>query len=480
MCTLMAGLVFGFGPAVSAQTDPGPRAGPSDAGGPFEKLNDDEQRFFWAAWERFKEVASVSGTIQSERGFGLGPTFNGNSCAACHAQPAAGGSSPSSRSPQVRQLALQGGRLVLAPQGNPQVALAQLDRIPGHEQAVPSFITADGPVRVPHFITKPNGTADGTVHDIFTIAGRMDAPGCILPQPDFEREIAKNNVIFRIPTPAFGAGLIEAVSDDGLVANLDSTAKQRQALGIAGRFNRTVNDGTISRFGWKAQIKSLLLFAAESSNVEEGVTNEVFPEERDHTPGCLFNPLPEDRTKLKSPPGIAYEPSGLSSDIVNFAAFMRLLAPPKPAALGSSGQNGSVLFESVGCAICHSPTLKAGPSSITGMSNVEIHPYSDFALHHMGRGLADHICQGLASGDEFRSAPLWGLGQRIFFLHDGRTSDLLAAVEDHTDTHLQRQSRFLFACGNEARRSEADEVIRRFNALLPSQKQDLMDFLRSL
>jgi CxxC motif-containing protein (DUF1111 family) len=465
-------------PVLSAQTDPGPRGGPGDAGGPTEGLNAEEVQLYWAARDRFREVVSVSGTIQN--GVGLGPAFNGNSCASCHAQPAAGGSSPGPKSVQVRQAVVQANRLTLVPQLNPQIALASLDRLPGKAQVVPAFITENSPVRVARLIRKPDGTPDGSVHDLFTISGRSDAPDCVLPQPDFAQEIANHNVVFRIPTPTFGGGLIEAVSDTALLSNLNATAKQRQALGISGHFNRMANDGTISRFGWKAQNKSLLLFAAESYNVEEGVTNDIFPEKRGHTPGCLLNPIPEDTTKLRMQPGATYEPSGFASDIVNFAAFMRLLAPPNPATFSQSAQKGSELFSSVGCALCHSPTLKTGLSLYTGMSNREIHPYSDFALHHMGPGLADHISQGLAAGDEFRTAPLWGVGQRLFFLHDGRASDLLAVIQTHASSNGGCRENSLAAGLNESCTSEANAVIARFNALPASEKQYLLDFLRSL
>lgn len=464
---------FAIALTANAQTDPGPRAGPSDAGGPLEKLNDQKQKPFWTGWERFKEVVSVSGTL--EKGVGLGPTFNANSCAACHAQPAAGGSSPSPRSPQVRQLALQGGRLTLAQQTNPQVALATLDRVPGGDQVVPRFVTTDGPVRVARFIVRPDGTPDGSVHDIYTVAGRKDAPSCTLPQPDFAGELAKRNVALRIPTPTFGAGLIESIPDDTLVANLNSTADQRHALGVGGEFNLSANDGTITRFGWKAQNKSLLIFAAESFNVEMGVTSEAFPNKRHEAPGCVLNPLPEDKTS----PG-TYEPSDFSSKVASLAAFMRLSAPPTPVTHTPSELRGQSLFSQVGCALCHSASLATGESAFSGLSNIAIHPYSDYALHHMGPGLADHVCQGLATGDEFRTAPLWGVGQRLFFLHDGRTGDLLTAIEEHASTESRRQPHPQFTCGHEARRSEADDVIRRFNALPPSQKQDILNFMRSL
>lgn len=97
------------------------------------------------------------------------------------------------------------------------------------------------------------------------------------------------------------------------------------------------------------------------------------------------------------------------------------------------------------------------------MSNVSYQPYSDFALHHMGAGLADGIVQGSAGSDQFRTAPLWGVGQRLFFMHDGRTSDLLLAIRTHSSNG-----------------SEANTVIRNFNSLSASQIQDVLNFLRSL
>jgi len=113
------------------------------------------------------------------------------------------------------------------------------------------------------------------------------------------------------------------------------------------------------------------------------------------------------------------------------------------------------------------------------MSNVTIAPYSDFALHHMGPALADHISQASAGGDEFRTAPLWGLGQRIFFLHDGRTSDLLVAIQAHRNTAKKCPTKPSSSTA-EACKSEANGVILKFQALSPSQKQDILNFLRSL
>ena len=447
-------MVFLSGTHAAAQTDPGPRSGPPGAGGFFSTLNSNEQGFFLQAVERFQEVDSVSGGIAGEDGSGLGPTFNGNSCAQCHAQPTVGGSSPGLTSPQN-------------PIPNPQVALATLD---GATNTVPPFISTHGPVREARFVRNSNGTPDGGVHDLYTIAGRSDAVGCTLAQPNFASALANNNVIFRIPTPLFGLGLVEATPDAALQANLASTANQRSSLGIGGSFNTSGNDGTITRFGWKAQNKSLLMFAGEAYNVEQGVSNELFPNERSAIAGCVFNGSPEDATNImnnnNSSPNFGTligTASDMSSDLINFAAFARLSAPAAPAASTASTRAGAQLFVAVGCALCHSPSLTTGKSPYTGMSNFTYNPYSDFAIHHMGSGLSDGVSQGAAGPDQFRTAPLWGLGQRLFFLHDGRTSDLMRAIQAHSSSG-----------------SEANQVIRRFNSLSAAQTQEVLNFLRSL
>jgi CxxC motif-containing protein (DUF1111 family) len=459
----------------SAQTDPGPRPGAAGAGGAFSTLNASEQAFFTSALSVFREVDSVKGTIAGETGVGLGPTFNGNSCAQCHAQPASGGSSPGLSSPQN-------------PVPNPQVALATLH---GATNTVPSFITTTGPVREARFIAVDPTTLysplDGGVHGIYTIQGRSDAAGCTLAQPNFSFQLANANVTFRIPTPVFGLGLVENTPDATLQANLAANASQKSNLGIAGRLNTTGNDGTVTRFGWKAQNKSLDIFAGEAYNVEQGVSNEVFPNERSAVAGCIFNPTPEDHTTIGA--GGSTTPS----DIINFTGFMRLSAPPTPTTSTTSQLNGQSLFSSIGCALCHSPSLTTAASPFTGMGGVTYHPYSDFAVHHMGAQLLDGVHQGTAGPDEFRTAPLWGVGQRLFFLHDGRTSNLLTAILDHSDgsqcTTFQSVESFTDQTNNSIYQpeistsscgSEASGVISNFKSLSTSQKQDILNFLRSL
>jgi CxxC motif-containing protein (DUF1111 family) len=295
------------------------------------------------------------------------------------------------------------------------------------------------------------------------IAGHPDAAGCFIRQEDFERQVRNRNTVFRIPTPVFGAGLIEQVPDGVILANLSNLSSIKSALGISGRVNRSGNDGTITRFGWKAQNKSLTIFSGEAYNVEMGITNELFPQERDETANCQFATEPNDFT-----PG-ARQLGAVDS----FANFQRFLAPPTPSTNTPGGANsidsGRQLFTSVGCGLCHTPLLKTRATSVAALSNQNVNLFSDLALHQMGPGLADDILQGASRGDEFRTSPLWGLGQRIFFLHDGRTTDLLEAIQAHRSAGNTR-----FPA------SEANAVIDRFNQQNEAAKQDLLNFLRSL
>ena len=413
-----------------AQKDPGPRAGTTAAGGPVAGLTSDANYMavFQKGSDQFQEAEAVAD--------GLGPRFNSNSCSSCHAQPAVGGTSPAI---------------------NPQVQFANA------KNPLPPFITANGPVREARFIRKPDGTPDGGVHDLFTIMGRSDTPsGCVLLPENFSNA---SNIITRIPTPVFGLGLIEAIPDQTLVQNVANSASM--SLGIQGTLNRSGNDGTVTRFGWKAQNKSLLLFAAEAYNVEMGVTNFIFNTERDETPNCSPTPPPNNLFNIGG-----FTDSAVFDDINDFANFMRFLAPPARGPIDSTVTRGSQQFVAIGCANCHTTTFTTGASPFAPLANQQIHPYSDFALHHMGAGLADHISQGSAGGDQFRTAPLWGVGQRLFFLHDGRTSDLLQAILAHSGGFAS------FFTGLPP--SEANEVIENFLNLSVNDKQAVLNFLRSL
>jgi CxxC motif-containing protein (DUF1111 family) len=458
--------------AAKTVTDPGvdPKSTPR-AGGPLPGLSAGELGLFNASLKAFTQIQSVKGefvspTFGAETGEGLGPRFNSNSCTSCHIQPAIGGSSPFE---------------------NPQFAVAT---DAGAKNSVPFFITKNGPIREARFkfVVDANGrivhpvARDGGVHALFTITGREDAPGCNIHQLPFRVVQKQNNLSFRIPTPVFGTGLIEAIADSTILSSHASTHTARLEMAIAGRENRgrenrTGNDSTITRFGWKAQNKSLLIFAGEAYNVEMGVSNELFQNERDTeaTPlpaACIFSGIPEDHTDFDglNKPGSTF--ADVSSDIVKFEIFMRFLAPPtpscdsftNPSVCPADVQRGRVTFDRIGCGLCHTPQLAVSQSSSAAITNQgTARLFSDLLVHHMGRGLADGVTQGLAGDDEFRTAPLWGVGQRIFFLHDGRTKNLVDAIEQHA-----------------SRGSEANRVISRFNNLSTRDKQDLINFLRSL
>ena len=592
LVSLIAASMLFLCTAASAQTDPGPRpvgssdicplpnakfpnapncidnAQPADANGNAGAGNvisgptDSNLTTMWFfALSVFSTPGTVSGPQTGGSSIpGLGPSFNATSCFQCHSQPTVGGSSPNSVTPGF-------------PNGNPQLGDAPTT---AQKNAITQFIFANGPVREARFVkgVAAEGSRDavpaGAVGELFVIEGRPDAPAtCTITQQDFVTQFNNGNLVFRIPIPTFGDGLVENVPDMNLRSNLASdhaiaanTNLFNPPLGITGKFNTSGNDTTITRFGWKAQNKSLLMFSGEASNVEMGVDNELFPNEKTTGNGnCLPTATdfqPEDQVvvpPLVNPPatGSGFEdtrtiaainssfgPSGVASDITNnidnFAVFMRLNAAPGQCAFNSkttttstgatgpaqcfsltctsatagcvnpnpsaaavaSIQRGSQLFgsinpavagsftssvppatgtlKSIGCVLCHSDLLTTTTSLTKQLNDASFSPFSDFALHTMDPTLADGVTQGEANGSQFRTAPLWGIGQRLFFLHDGRTGDLLAAITDHAPRAGTSTSNNCSATPD----NEACQVIVLFNSLTASQKQDILNFLRSL
>jgi CxxC motif-containing protein (DUF1111 family) len=501
---LLSAILACSGPVLAQRAhDPGLRGGSPGAGGPLQGLGANELAIFNSSKVSFEELEATcegcndlpEGTPQDPflafrtNSAGLGARFNADSCFSCHSQPSSGGS---------------GGFLV----PNPQLPPSQqrppenpsFDLIPhrkGATNQVPSFITQFGPIREARFVRNPDGTPDGGVHNLFTIAGRFDdpsIPGCtaaVLPQPDFAAELRRNNVSFRIPLQVFGLGLLDAIQDREILARHDATQSIRSTLGIQGVPNRSPNDGTIARFGWKAQNKSIQLFAGEAYNVEMGVTNDLFPQAREENPLCNGprKPLPNDLVRSDAGDFLTVR---MLPDWFQFQAFMRFLDGPKPVPFSASATRGQQLFGTgpsspgIGCFACHTPVMTTAQVTRfqNALGNKNVNAYSDLLVHHMGGRLADRITQGVAQGDMFRTTPLWGIGQRRFFIHDGRTSDLLEAIDAHffdprttsadlTDAALDAELRAFPP-------SEANEVIRRFRALGESDKQAILDFLRSL
>jgi CxxC motif-containing protein (DUF1111 family) len=399
---------------------------------------------------------------------GMSPVFNADQCFVCHFQPLIGGSSPRT---------------------NPASVIAH--RL-GGTNTVPSFELADGPFRETRFKFNQDLSRDGGVHSLFTMQGRSDAPGCNLAQPDFETAVRTQNIAFRIPLQLFGLGLIESISDSAITANMTANQAEKIALGISGHPNIVPNNGSISRFGWKAQNGSITIFAGEAYNVEMGISNDLFPMGRSEEPSCNFTYEPFDVPRTN--PELYNNPLKIMPAWLMFTIFMRFVDAPQPVPLTTSAAHGKQLFSDIGCALCHTPSFQTpgfttptspaqeiGPH-VVALRNKTVNLYSDLLLHHMGATMADNIMQGKAGADEFRTTPLWGIGQRLFFLHDGRTSDLLAAIQDHYSAE--------FSSGGDNpakdglsftyRPSEANAVVTRFNSLSGADKQAILDFLRSL
>ena len=385
---------------------------------------------------------------------GLGPRFNLDGCAGCHMQPTVGGTSPAVN-PQVAVATAFGARndRALLPEGG-RAGARGADEVQARRQARRRRARALRDQRAQGFGRRRERLQD--------------------QQPDFAAASRANNLIFRIPTPVFGAGLIEQIPDSAIVAN---GASQQRPQGLTRhprpsppfthlrpQANVNGNDGTVSRFGWKAQNQSLLLFSGEAYNVEMGISNELFQSERDER-----LPVRADAERYHHAGRANRSRRGERHRAVAF--FMRFLAPPTPSTSLPGGApsiaNGGLT--SVGCALCHTPSFTTGNSAVAALARRPVNLFSDLLLHRMGPGLADDIEQDRRDPTSSGTAPLWGLGKRLFFLHDGRTSDLLEAIQAH-------------ASGGNSRfpASEANGVVGAFNRLSEKEKQDLLNFLRSL
>lgn len=473
---LTAALLFACSHAQAIVKDIGLRGGAPGGGYPLKGLNEFELALFKEGRGRVAELETTCTTCAAlapggapgedpllatrTSATGLSARFNADQCIACHSQPAIGGS---------------GGFLVPNPKDSvrrvPENPL--FDLIPhrfGQTNKVPSFIKQYGPIQVPRFVKKADGTSDGHIYPLFTIVGRTDdrtIPGCnaqVLPQPDFETELKKGDIAFRIPLQLFGMGLIEAIPDAEILARHRATAAYRAQNGIVG-----VPNGNVGyRFGWKAQHKSLEQFT--------DATNEFAPQMKKIDPKCI-GPNTEERPKLLG--GAEFEAP--SADLINplvllATSFMRYLDAPQPSKMNALAQRGKTLFGTgpenpgIGCVACHTAQMTTSDKAqAAALQKRTVDIYSDLLLHRMGPGLADNITQGQAKGDMFRTPPLWGVGQRRFFLHDGRTDDLLQAIAAHASP-----------AGNGYPASEANAVITRFKLLPEADQQAILMFLRAL
>jgi len=305
---------------------------------------------------------------------GLGPAFNGTSCAVCHNIPAVGGFGTIAEIRAVGRDA-EGGFYPLYESGE-------------------------------------------TLHQLFSVPTH----GCQVSLPPDAAVIAR-----RIPIPLFGAGLVEAIPDDAIAGLEDPTDANRD--GISGRAARIVDVATghqrIGRFGWKAQHATLLAFGADAYRNEMGITNDLFPLELasgvtpDRMRACDPIPDPEDRR----------DPRTNRRGIDNFASFMRFLAPVGRLASDAAARSGEQVFNAIGCAACHVPVLVTGPDGNRLFDNQAVSLFSDLLLHDIGTG--DGIAQGAALPSEMRTPGLWGLRFRRPLLHDGSAATIEDAILRH-------------------------------------------------
>ena len=377
----------------------------SGPGDPLDGLTAQELQRFEDGKEAFEEIETPES--------GLGPFFNGASCAECHGHPASGGVAPPTR-PELRELRI--GRLNSRGEFDPLLALGG------------PVLHRQGLGDLPEAVLRQLPPACSEVRGTTT--------------PPREAQFAS----FRIATPVFGAGLIEAIPVETILRRADP----HDADGISGRPNIQGTD--VGRFGWKAQHATLLGFAGEAYLIEMGITSPLAPHEahamRRGAAGAAARAC--DRVS---------ELENAGADVVAFADFMRFLAPPPRGILTAEVRRGEQLFRHAGCDRCHVPELRTGPNQIAALDRKPVRLFSDLLLHDIGTG--DGIPQGGATGDEFRTAPLWGLRFRPLLLHDGRAADVLDAIRAHR---------------GEAERSSAI-VLRGFTA---REREALVAFLRSL
>ncbi len=241
----------------------------------------------------------------------------------------------------------------------------------------------------------------------------------------------------RVAAPVFGLGLLEAVSDADVLSRADENDSDGD--GISGKpnyvWNFTTKSTTLGRFGWKANQPNLLQQVAAAYNQDIGITNAVFPNE-----STIGQPQYD---------GLSDDPELTDSILHSVEFYVKTLAVPGRRNVNDPVvQQGRQLFAGAGCDKCHIPSMRTAVNvAFPDVSNQLIHPYTDMLLHDMGDSLADHRPDYLASGNEWRTAPLWGIGltQKVNghnnFLHDGRARSLMEAIMWHGGEALHARNK---------------------------------------
>ena len=417
-------------------------AGPNAFGMPLANISRSNRRahvvgnsFFNKNW-----VFSPSSTTARD---GLGPLFHARSCSSCHVKDGRG-----------------------APTNDSSTSIGLLFRL-----SVPGKASGD-PVLGVQLATKaaPGVEPEGTVNVRYEEkeVGFDNLKTASLRKPQYEL-ITSNHygdphakIQFgpRIAQQLVGVGLLEAVPDTAILAKADPNDEDGD--GISGKpnyiFNPESKKRELGRFGWKANEANLRTQTASAFLRDMGITSPIHPVE-DFT-----KPQKEkiNVTLIANPPDID------DSKFDRVVTYLRTLAPPAQRnANDPSVKRGNILFHKTGCANCHTPSLRTGSdAAIDELKNQSIKPYTDLLLHDMGEDLADGIQDSLASGSEWRTPPLWGIGLtktvngNTFFLHDGRARSIEEAILWHG--------------------GEGSESRKNYSSLSLDDKVDLLNFINSL
>lgn len=350
---------------------------------------------------------------------GLGPVYNATACASCHENPNTGGAS------QITELRV------------------------GHNDANGNFVN-------PTILINEG---------MNTISGRSIVNDrAVCPQAQEHIPATENIHALRAVLNTLGDGFVEAIDDDTLLAIAAHQAEESDGMihgeAVQAPIFEAPGQTRVGRFGWKDQHSSLLSFIADAYVNEMGVTNRLRP--KDVTTVCKTTTDPED---LPDSLGLA--------DIDHFALFIRgTMVPPRDQALASTAaaHQGQVIFERIGCANCHLPSITTAPAGTVidggmftvpeALGNKIIHPFGDFLLHDIGTG--DGIVQvgPQDTANKLRTVPLWGLRTKARFMHDLKSLSLDNAIQRH--------------------KGEASEVERHFDDLSPTERNALLTFLKSL
>lgn len=375
---------------------------------------------------------------------GLGPTFNAQSCSSCHLHDGRG---RPPRGPQDPERGLLLRLSVAGPDGSPQPVRLYGSQL--QDRAIDG-VPAEGRIQITSD-PRRGRYGDGTPYTLlaprYEIADRAFGP---LP--------AGVQIGPRVAPAIFGVGLLEALPEKTILERADP--RDSDGDGISGRPNRVPDARSsalaLGRFGWKANEPTVEQQNAGAFNGDIGITSPIFSDEN-----CPRG----QRACSAAPDGGAVEIDDRKLDRVTF--YTRTLAVPARRAVDTAVTSaGERRFSEIGCAACHLPQLKTASSDIAGLRDQVIRPYTDLLLHDMGPGLADGRPDGLASGSEWRTAPLWGIGlvktvnRHSRFLHDGRARNVAEAILWHD---------------GEARASK-----KRFRNLPARERRELLAFLESL